>query len=112
MALYVYCSLSNDQHYSVDEGQIFIAGQANVMTEFPYTSIGRMTTISDEQFVQLKNNSVFQLHKKNGFIRVEHHQDVIQRNSPATNASDELSLNKSNLSKVTTQKTSRTSKKG
>ncbi|XQX20633.1 hypothetical protein ACOZ9R_10445, partial [Providencia alcalifaciens] len=63
---YVYCTLSNDQNYSVKDGKVFIAGQANIMTKHMYTPRGRVTEISDEQYAQLKDNHVFQLHKENG----------------------------------------------
>ena len=39
MPLYAYCTLSNDQNYTVKDGKVFIAGQANVMTKHMYTPV-------------------------------------------------------------------------
>lgn len=72
MPIYVYSTLSNDQNYALEAGgTVFIAGKANIMTRQMYTPRGRVTDITDEQYVLLRKNHVFQLHEKNGFIAVE-----------------------------------------
>lgn len=88
MSLYIYCTLSNDQNYATLDGTVFIAGQANVMTKHMYTPRGRVTEISDEQYTQLKNNHVFNLHKENGFIAVENRKEDPDKVATDMEASD------------------------
>ncbi|MDD9339598.1 MAG: hypothetical protein PV362_08080 [Providencia heimbachae] len=88
MALYVYCTLSNDQNYSVADGAVFIAGQANIMTKHMYTPRGRVTEVSDEQYAQLKDNHVFKLHKENGYVSVENRKEDPEKVATNMEASD------------------------
>lgn len=80
--IYVYSTLSNDQMYTsyqVDPkgqklpqaiGQIFIAGKANITTKNFVTPKGMVTEVTPEQLAELKGNELFNLHMKNGFIKV------------------------------------------
>lgn len=89
MPLYIYSTLSNDQNYATQDGVVFIAGQANIMTRRMYTPRGRVTEITDEQYAQLKENPVFRLHKENGFITVEHHKGDPEKVATNMEASDQ-----------------------
>ncbi|AWR58860.1 TPA: hypothetical protein SMO61_000185 [Proteus mirabilis] len=89
MPLYAYCTLSNDQNYTVRDGKVFIAGQANVMTKHMYTPRGRVTEISDEQYKQLKENHVFNLHCDNGYITVEERKEDPEKVATNMEASDQ-----------------------
>lgn len=88
MANYVYSTLSADMSYThwlpgADAGSlaaegktIFVQGGANVAQKAKnstdiWTPLGRATEVSDEDLALLEQNSVFQLHKKNGFITVQ-----------------------------------------
>ncbi|UNY40212.1 hypothetical protein KLEP174_gp08 [Pseudomonas phage vB_PcuM_ KLEP17-4] len=78
--LYVYSTLSNDQRYvsytsgasgvPKPESSIFIAGQANLMNKHFVTPRGVATKVTAEQLAELRNNDLFKLHMKNGFITV------------------------------------------
>lgn len=77
MSNYVYSTLANDQRY-VERGTnrtevaaVFVAGKANVPNRHMLTPRGVSTQVSDEQLAVLRNNKVFQLHEKNGFVTVE-----------------------------------------
>ncbi|WP_237386220.1 hypothetical protein [Xenorhabdus sp. Sc-CR9] len=88
-SLYVYCTLSNDQNYAVRDGTVFIHGQANIMTKAMHTPRGRVTEVSAEQYAQLKDNHVFQLHKENGFITVESRKADPEKVASDMEASDQ-----------------------
>jgi hypothetical protein len=51
--------------------QVYIAGGSNIPDKYLRTPIGVMTEVSDEEMTLLEENEVFQLHRKNGFIKVE-----------------------------------------
>lgn len=85
--VYVYSTLSNDQLYTsythgpnglaIPNGEIFIAGKANVADKHFVTKRGMATKVTAEQLVELKKNPLFLLHEKNGFIMVdEAHEDA------------------------------------
>lgn len=74
---YIYSTLASDQVY-VEYGknrqvvsQVFVAGKANIPNKHMLTPKGVSTEVSDEQLAVLRNNRVFQLHEKNGFITVD-----------------------------------------
>jgi hypothetical protein len=79
--IYVYSTLSSDQLYTsythgpnglaIPNGEIFIAGKANVMDKHFITRLGVATKITAEQLVELKKNDLFNLHVKNGFIKFD-----------------------------------------
>lgn len=77
MTHYVYNTLANDQRYT-ERGKnrtvvasVFIAGKANIPNKHMLTSRGVVTEVTDEQLAILRNNAIFKLHEKNGFITVE-----------------------------------------
>lgn len=112
MSLYVYCTLSNDQNYSVTDGAVFIAGQANIMTKHMYTPRGRVTEISDEQYAQLKDNHVFKLHKENGFISVENRKEDPEKVATNMEASDKSAPDTPESLEAEKQEVPKTNKKG
>lgn len=77
---FIYSTLSADQEYThyvqgggdlpVAAGSVFVKGGANVADKRLLTPQGVVTRVTDEQLAFLETNEVFQLHKKNGFIRV------------------------------------------
>ena len=77
MANYVYSTLANDQRY-VERGtnrtvvaSVLVAGKANVPNRHMLTPRGVSTQVSDEQLAILRDNKVFKLHEKNGFVTVD-----------------------------------------
>lgn len=83
MSYYIFSTLANDQNYtdynlpeSKDvlpsvKSQIRIKGGAGVSNKHFITPQGVMTHVSDEQYVILEQNPVFQMHVKNGHIKVQ-----------------------------------------
>lgn len=80
--LYVYSTLSSSVNYPVYgkgggdlpliERNITIQGGANIPDKYMRTPDGAVITpVSEEDLAALEANSVFRLHKDNGFIRVE-----------------------------------------
>lgn len=77
---YVFSTLSTDTAYTdyadgggdmpVVKSTITIKGGANVADKNLVTPMGVMTKVSEEELAALKNNKVFQLHEKNGYIKV------------------------------------------
>jgi hypothetical protein len=60
----------------IEGRSIFIQGGAGVAQKAKtgsdiWTPLGRMTEVSDEDMGLLERNQVFQLHQKNGFIKVQ-----------------------------------------
>lgn len=97
--IYVYSTLSNDQvytSYSRDGNgvpkptrSVFIAGGANIMTKQFVTPQGVATEITAEQLAELKNNEMFLLHQKNGFITVSERKAEIEKVVTDMNGRDE-----------------------
>lgn len=57
---------------AVEKGSVLIKGGAGVMdTKNIVTPYGVATMVTQEQAEMLKRNAVFQLHAKNGFVRIE-----------------------------------------
>lgn len=77
---YVFSTLSTDTAYTnyVQGGgdlpsvqsSITIKGGANVADKHLVTPMGVMTKVNEDQMKALKENRVFQLHEKNGFIKI------------------------------------------
>ena len=77
----IYSTLACDQNYTnyesgggdvpVARPAVFIAGGTGVANDRFITPLGVHTEVSDAQLEELERNFVFQMHKKNGFIRVE-----------------------------------------
>lgn len=83
-SVYVYSTLSNDQRYRVYrsggiapvvETEVFIRGKANVALRNKSggleTSLGAVTKITEEELEQLQKCYVFNIHVKNGHIKIE-----------------------------------------
>lgn len=78
---YVYSTLTNDQNYVVYEvnaaglpvvvGSVEIAGGHGRINKHLVTPLGVLTTVDETQMALLKRCPTFELHQKNGFIRVE-----------------------------------------
>lgn len=81
---YVYSTLASPVSYNVFakagadmpviDKSIVIAGGAGVATKNLVTPRGVMTKVSEEELTLLRQNTVFQLHEKNGFMNVEKKQ--------------------------------------
>lgn len=92
---YVFCTLANNQGYThyepaVEHGAlpreiktIFIKGGASVAQKSGssdvFTPHGFATQVSDEDLEMLEKNSVFQMHKKNGHIKVDKKDKDIEK---------------------------------
>lgn len=82
--VYIFSTLSNDQIYCQYapptgnksnlsppiEHAIHIAGKANITDKRLFTPAGVVTTVTAEELQILRNNEVFQIHEKNGYIQV------------------------------------------
>lgn len=78
--IFVYSTLATDMAYTNHEAgggdlplpldPVFIAGGAGVNNDRLFTPHGVATEVSPEQLLYLESNQVFQLHKRNGFIKV------------------------------------------
>lgn len=64
---YVYSTISASVIYDGIE----IGGGANIANKYMWTPSGVVTAVDEGQLARLKQNRVFQLHEKNGFLRVE-----------------------------------------
>jgi hypothetical protein len=103
MTIYVYSTLTNDQLYCQYapkssthnnlsphiEHQVFIAGQANITTKHFITPLGAVTEVSAEDLAVLRNNEVFQLHEKNGFITVSEKKEDADKVASGMTGRDE-----------------------
>lgn len=78
---HVFSTLSNDNCYTnyekggadmpVIRAKVLIKGGTNVANARLITPLGVVTTVTDEELVELERNPVFQKHKEKGFVRVE-----------------------------------------
>lgn len=69
---YVDHSEASETGVSVEKGAVVIKGGAGVMdAKNIVTPYGVATMVTQEQAEMLKRNAVFQLHEKNGFVRIE-----------------------------------------
>lgn len=73
--LYVYSTLSAGVAYNTEEGEIVVAGKANVADRHLFTPRGAVTKVTAEQLALLENNHVFAKHKANGFITVDSNKE-------------------------------------
>lgn len=101
---YVYSTLAVDMNYTnepeIDEkggivkndkitlGSVFIAGKANIPNKHMYTVRGVSTQVTDEQLNVLNSNPVFQKHKQNNFIVVEHNKHDADKVADGMNGMD------------------------
>lgn len=78
---YIYNTLTNDQKYVVYEtnpggipvpvGNVEIAGGHGRINKHLITPLGVLTIVDENQMALLKRCPLFELHQKNGFIRIE-----------------------------------------
>lgn len=81
MPQFIYSTLACDQNYTlwadsgndmkVKDASVFVKGGAGVANDRIVTPLGVMTEVTDDEYALLQKNKDFQLHVKNGFIRVE-----------------------------------------
>lgn len=81
MSVYIYSTMSADVAYvgfisspagiKTPAKKIIIAGKANIADKRLDTPKGKVTEVSDEDYTALQEIPLFQLHVKNGFIKVE-----------------------------------------
>lgn len=79
--IHVFSTLSCNQRYvtyaegpndlPIEEHSVLIKGGTGVATKHLITPLGVCTTVTDEDYEHLCKNSLFQLHEKNGFIKVQ-----------------------------------------
>ena len=80
--VYVYSTMTGPVEYAIwvngggdipmIQKSVRIEGGANVADKHLHTPRGVCTIISEEDYAILQQDGVFQIHKKNGFITVEH----------------------------------------
>jgi len=89
---YVYSTLASDQNYAVwtktPDGlqvktkDIFIKGGGQLPSSNGYdlvTPLGVVTRVNDDDIAELEANYTFQVHKKNGFIRIEQVREDVEK---------------------------------
>jgi hypothetical protein len=77
---YIYSTLTDAMNYTtyrpggadipLVEGNVTIQGGANIPDKFLRTPQGVVTPVTEAELELLKANQVFQLHEKNGFIKI------------------------------------------
>jgi hypothetical protein len=87
--IYVYSTLTNDQVYanykqgpngiSVPTEEVFIAGKANLANKHFITPRGMVTEVTAEQLSAMRQNEVFRIHEKNGFILVSESKCEVEK---------------------------------
>lgn len=90
--IYVYSTLTADQIYTsykssangvpLVTARIPIAGGANLMTKHMVTPRGTVTEVTAEELAELRQNEVFKLHEKNGFITVSEAKTDVEKVVP------------------------------
>lgn len=90
---YIFSKLAADMQYVVwkepddknaktrrfPERKILVKGGAGVASKHLVTPEGIVTEVTDEELALLEAHSLFQLHKKNGFIKVENKEVKIDK---------------------------------
>lgn len=82
MSVNIYSTLSASVEYTfyksndvkelgIIERKILVEGGAGIANKVFQTPEGLVTVVSDDDYEHLKNHQVFQMHVKNGFIKVE-----------------------------------------
>lgn len=79
----------NPSGVNVVKATVSIKGGANLANKNLVTSIGAVTEITDEQYDVLKQIDDFNLHVKNGFIRVEESRATVEAVVPDMTQRDE-----------------------
>jgi hypothetical protein len=98
--IYIYSTLTGAVKYNTyaqDDGaalprvirSVLIKGGANLADKNLVTPKGVMTEITEEQLADLREISVFQLHEKNGFIKIETSNRDIEKTVSDMQARDE-----------------------
>ena len=97
---YIFSTLATDQTYqnwqTSDGGipqpthKVFVKGGAGVATDTGrlFTPYGVSTEVSDQDLAELEKNSVFNLHKTNGFITVRAKQADAEKVASDMNRKD------------------------
>ena len=87
---FIYSTLSCNQRYVKyaeaavgslprEERAISIAGGANVANKNLITPRGVVTEVTDEDLALLKENKLFQIHVKNGFVTIEERKADVEK---------------------------------
>lgn len=89
MSIYIYSTMSADVAYvgfmsspagiKTPAKRIIIAGKANVADKRLETPKGKVTEVSDEDYAVLQEIPLFQLHQKNGFIKIESRKREVEK---------------------------------
>lgn len=103
----VYVELSDDEG-KINDPVVFSETDGSLSA----TPRGRVTEISDEQYAQLKDNHVFQLHKENGFISVENRKEDPEKVATNMEASDKSAPDTVESLEAEKQAVPKTNKKG
>lgn len=99
MRFFVFCTLASDNRYVnyerkgndlpiADGVGVLIKGGAGVANDRLVTPRGVVTEVSAAQLEYLNHNQVFQLHQKNGFIKVEESARDTEAAASDMNAAD------------------------
>ena len=75
---YIYSTLSSSVKYECEGASILIKGGANIPNVHMLTPKGVVTEVTDEELVLLGGNSVFQLHKANGYIHIDKKEHKVE----------------------------------
>lgn len=97
--VYVFSTLATPMDYHVyakaaenmppvRERTVHIAGGAGIANKHLITPNGVMTEISEEELSLLENHGIFQMHKKNGYIKVERRAADVDKVAADMNPSD------------------------
>ncbi|MGJ0509054.1 MAG: hypothetical protein ACR652_18425 [Methylocystis sp.] len=88
-SVYVYSTLSADQLYTTyvkggndiprPERTVLIKGGANVATKHLLTPRGVVTQVTAEELALLRDNKLFQLHEKNGYVKVDTSKQEVEK---------------------------------
>lgn len=94
----IYSTLASDMRYTnhkpgaadipVPIGEVFVKGGAGVANDRLITPFGVATVVTEEQLKLLEQNSVFQLHKENGYILVSEEKGDPEKFAADMNAND------------------------
>lgn len=106
--MYIYSTLSSDQIYSTDAGDILINGGANIPDKHLLTPYGKVTSVTDEQYEALDRHYLFKLHESNGFIKADRHKedaekvasDMTGRDDSAPDTAESLAVSDPNVESV------------
>lgn len=98
--MYIYSTLSSDQIYTTEVGDVMIKGGANIPDKHLLTPLGKVTSVTEAQYAALDKHYLFKLHEANGFIRADKNKedaekvasDMTGRDDSAPDTAESLSL--------------------